>query len=391
MALGRERIARQGKNHGIRTPYGYVTDADGYFRVSDRPAGDSGMTESEVVRFIFEQAITRRMSSGRLATLLNAKGIPPPSVDRIHSAIAYTGKWTHGIVSAILSRRRYTGTHEMQTKRGEVVTVNVPPIITEEMFEEARATVAENRHVLVGHPSEPLLLSHRLFCGVCGRHMSGYSMKKREGDETVAQYRYYRCNGMRDKLCAVPALSGIRAERAVWDACVEFLADPPAALAAYHRPIADTSTQEHLEAELAGVRQRLGDLATERERVISLYARGLVSSEDTDPELRRIGAEVESLKARQSALYVEIRQSSPAPAPPDFWTMVERNRRVLDRGDVTPEQQQRIIAALVPRIVVNVHREGLVDVQTLTLHAAWGTQTVGLPRRARRKTVREDK
>jgi hypothetical protein len=71
--------------------------------------------------------------------------------------------------------------------------------------------------------------------------------------------------------------------------------------------------------------------------------------------------------------------------------MVEKNRRVLDRGDVTPEQQQRIIAALVPRIVVNVHREGAVNVQTLTLHAAWGTQTVSLPRRERRKAVREDK
>jgi site-specific DNA recombinase len=385
MTLGKERVAAQGKNPGVRTAYGYVTDEEGVFRVSDRPAGDSGMTESEVVRFIFDQTVDRRLSAGRIATLLNAKGVPPPSRGRARSPAAL-GIWTHGIVSAILCRERYAGTHTMALKGGRRLAIPSPAIVSEETFRAAAVARAENRITLVGHPNEPFPLSNRLTCGVCGRRMSGYAAKRVNADGTKkAHYRYYRCTGLRDGVCAVPSISGLRAEKAVWDACVAFLTDPPTALARYHNPKPDTSTQEALEAEQDGVRQRLAALATERERVISLYARGLVSSADTDPELRRIGTEVDALTARQSALYAEIRQAAPAAPPPDFWGTVEMARKVLERGEVTLDQQKRIIAALVPRIVVTYLREGAVDVPMLTLHAAWGTQVLSLPRPTRQR------
>jgi site-specific DNA recombinase len=188
--------ARQGFYNGSRVPLGYaVEDVEqrGH-RMKKRLAIDP--VEAETVRLIFRLYLEGDGASGPLgvkevAKALNARGIRTRlgarfGVGPVHVILTnplYVGEWRFN------RRHAKTGREKPIT---EVITVEVPPIIERETFDEVRRSLkARNpRSMPPRVTTGPILLTGLAYCASCS-----CAMTLRTGtSKTGRVYRYYSCS-----------------------------------------------------------------------------------------------------------------------------------------------------------------------------------------------------
>ncbi len=151
--------------------------------------------EAGVVRRIYDPVLGREGPSlevKAIAVRLNGEGL------------TFRGKPFHiAAVHRILTARTYTGVHHFNRKDSrtgeskppqEWETVQVPVVIGDEDFEEARATLAARnpRKVPPRLVSNPTLLIGIARCGTCG---DGMTLRTGKNE----RYRYYTCAGCAQK------------------------------------------------------------------------------------------------------------------------------------------------------------------------------------------------
>jgi site-specific DNA recombinase len=180
---GRAMKLRQGKlmSNGNRT-YGYdyhkrdiFTNTDAYLTVNEK--------EAETVRFIFETYTKKKhMGIGAIAMMLEEKGIPTKKGYRL---------WNESVLKLVLKNEMYIGNkyfHQMKltrihgdnTKgdfsvrkktvkrpREEWIKIQIPPIISKELFEKAQERLKWNKENY-RNPKKVQLLSNMTKCGYCG-------------------------------------------------------------------------------------------------------------------------------------------------------------------------------------------------------------------------------
>ena len=185
--------ARQGFWNGSLPPVGYrVVDAE------KRGAKVKKVLEidplhAETVRLMFKLASVGDGESGRMGVKSIAK--------YLNERKLYTrtgGRWGVGAVHRILTRRTYIGEHQWgksykdgtPDKEAETITVPVPPLIDNELFDAVQASLKKRQPMVTPTrvTSGPTLLTGICFCAKCGGAMTLRTSGK------AKHYRYYTCS-----------------------------------------------------------------------------------------------------------------------------------------------------------------------------------------------------
>lgn len=160
------------KHNGGKCPLGYKVDSDLHYVIDDKYAP---MVE-EAFR-LYDDGWNIR----KIVTEYNARGI----------TTQYGKKITINTITNMLHNRKYIGEYKF---KDVIIPNGMPALIEEALFdrvqEKLKLTKKAPSHFMA---EDEYLLTTKLFCGKCGKMMTGESGTSRNG--TV--YRYYRCNGVR--------------------------------------------------------------------------------------------------------------------------------------------------------------------------------------------------
>ncbi len=189
--------AKQGFWNGAKAPYGYRTRIAEMRGDKAKKVLEINPEEAEIVRLIYELYTYGSGESGplgvkSLCTYVNERG----------HTYGNGKRFSIQMVSKILNRRTYVGKHVFnrtysKTKKlkpeSEWITVDVPPIIKPELFDQAQARLARNNPKVTPAriTNSPVLLTGIAKCASCGS-----LMRLRTGKS--GQYRYYTCSSKAD-------------------------------------------------------------------------------------------------------------------------------------------------------------------------------------------------
>jgi hypothetical protein len=209
-----------------------------------------------------------------------------------------------------------------------------PPIITEEMFCEARRVVEENKKSAnyTRNSHLPFLLRGMIFCSVCNNPMypEGEQIRvmKKRMRTCVGHTGIYRCSHDRKKVkrlnpeikCDGGRVYSDEVEKAVWDKVLSFLAAPEVIAAEVEKALTD-SKDEQLRLDLVSAEAELAKINRVRASLLEKYQEA-VGDGDTDlaeqiscnikqmvDDVRAYKALTDDLKSRVAA-YDDIKQAA---------------------------------------------------------------------------------
>jgi len=355
-----------------RAPFGY--------RYVDRRAGggtarfeiDDG--QAEVVRRIFTWVVDEGCSLAEIGRRLENQGVASPSgrsrwlVSTLGSMLAnptYAGTAMYGRTrlgpprQELRRPRRLKDGHIRKsesiyrTDLSEQVAIAVPAVIEAEVFEAARARLAENRkRQRVGVLGATCLLQGLLVCSKCGyAYVGAWSNPKGK----PGPYRYYRCDGGIASrfggvaICTNKLLNRGRIDAAVWQDVRNLLLDPTR-LAAEHRRRLDGPAEPD-DAKAISATKRVAAVRRSIERLIDSYQDGYLEKEEFGPRIGGLRERLAQLEA--SAAGVASRERSEEEVRQvigaiELFAAGVRER--LDSSDFTT--QRDLIRTLVDRIEV---------------------------------------
>jgi site-specific DNA recombinase len=184
--------ARQGFWNGALPPIDYRVVAAETRGAKVKKKLEIDPLHADTVRLIYRLALDGDGSSGPMG----AKAIVS-YLNRSRIFARDGGRWCIGQLHRILTRKTYIGQHEFNKRskakelkpEAEVVTVEVPPLIDQAMFDAVQAHLrAHNPKVLPPRVvTGPTLLIGICFCGHCDGAMTIRTGKS-------GRYRYYACS-----------------------------------------------------------------------------------------------------------------------------------------------------------------------------------------------------
>jgi site-specific DNA recombinase len=352
-ADGMNEAARQGRYCGGIVAYGYR--AEGHKNTSRlvpseiAPPG-SPMSEAAVVRHIFNRLAADGWSCRKIADELNVLGVRTKYVleGRGVRGFRTQGLWGAGRIQNMVTNPIYRGEQlygRRSDKKREVVTAQVEPLVSEELWGAAQETLARNRAV-AKNTQRVYLLRGVLKCARCGRNFCGTSS---HGDS------WYRCDGtlrrsdLVGERCSAKRLKGAYLEPIVWRDIECFLRDPRDILIELQRETAGDPEGERLLEERRRLEVALGERREERERLIDLHQHGDISRPEFEQRAEQIRDAASKIEERLAALASQEDEHGDQHLDPD---LLAELRHRLDEG-LTAEQRQEIVRLLVRDITIH--------------------------------------
>ena len=358
---------RRGKLHRVRQgalvnpvpPYGYR-----YIPVSEPNGGHwvEHSVEAAGVRYIFQAYAERGLKISEIAAELNqnVQKLPPRGV-----------RWGYSVVQAILKQPAYTGrTHYNRTQvcqdvigqpkkhgRGlkrtaahrprpqeEWIPMNVPPLVSEELWLKAQERLEMNRKFSARHATRFYLLRSLLVCDVCGRTLAG-----RNSGTSIA---YYCTNLGKNRSPDVPVHSrSIRAsviEPLVWQAVVRLLDNPVLLADAWH---SETHSETNAPQEQDRLQARLKALERQWQRLLDLFQDEKIEKAELVKRKQHLEQERQTIQTRLEQFQTLARRTAAKETMlQDFSAFCHQIKQALNNP--TPQAQQEAIRLLIDHVVV---------------------------------------
>lgn len=199
--------------------------ADGYKVVFEKNEKriDIDDERAEIIRSVFDLYVKEGFSTNQIAAQFNEQGIPTfnaleaqknkdnPKFSQSYKKrgtsirVAKTQtKWMGSTVAQILHNKWYIGQRKYLDE-----TYSVPPIVSQEIFDEAQVLLEKNRSDTTKKTSATYPLKSLLVCGECGRFLYGH----RSGINTS----YYCSSIETGKKCGLEGIAKQNADWMVWD------------------------------------------------------------------------------------------------------------------------------------------------------------------------------
>jgi site-specific DNA recombinase len=334
----KERIKRQraeiiGSGHLVPSgfpKYGYQWDKENLCRARDEKTAPN-------VYNIFKWTI-EGLSGRVIANKLQAARIPTPSVShgREFKDARAVPIWNNTTISRILKDESYTGktyanmhkTTAVRTKGGKMKTVLAdksewihlpdgitPPIITEEMFNQARAVVEANKKKAnyTRNSKRPYLLRGMIFCIECENPMypeaEQIRVMRNRVRNIVGHTGIYRCSHGRKKInrlnpdinCTGGRVYASDVERLVWDKVLSFFSDPNQIAAEVEKALADMP-DDQLREDMESTERELRKIQRLRSKMIERWKEAVAEGDDDlaekfDADIRLQGEDIRAFKA----------------------------------------------------------------------------------------------
>ena len=179
----------------------------------------------------------------------------------------------------------------------EVISASVPPLVSEDVWNAAIATLKRNR-ALPRNSCHSYLLRSLIRCAVCGLSFCG----------TWTRGPRYRCNGSMahrgpfEGKCIGASIKGEKLEAAVWSDVSRFLTDPDELTDELLADDSDAENHAIAEAERDSLLANRSAVQDRRKRAIDLYTRGKLSEVEFDAIAADLEQELKTLDERLADL-----------------------------------------------------------------------------------------
>jgi site-specific DNA recombinase len=306
---GKQYAARRGSVNVLSgAPYGYryVGKHEGGGEARYQVVAE----EARVVRKIFEWFGQERCSIGEVCRRLRRDGVP-----------TRTGKsaWDRSVVWLILKNPAYKGTAAFgKTRSGDLkpqrlrpqrgrpeqprrpvsrvdtpsegqIFIDVPGLVSEELFGAVQAQLQENRQRRRDRPGGGrYLLQGLVVCKRCGYGCYGKPVSRTSAKGKVP-YAYYRCTGSDayrfggQRLCWNKQIRTDILDAAVWEDVRQLLSEPERVRAEYQRRLQGPGTDSNHEVE--HLNKTIKNVKTLISRLIDAYGDGLLNKSEFEPRI----------------------------------------------------------------------------------------------------------
>lgn len=319
-------------------PYGYVYKSEGR-----RGWLEIVPYEAEVVKQMYRLYVEERLSIQGIAAKLTQAHIPTRTK---------ADQWSPTSVTQILSSETYAGVwHDNKRKHGKGVNdrhdwipVQVPAIISRDLWEAAQETRANNRERLRKHAKYPYLLAGILRCGACGRAIIGITSVPGPGRRPRA-YHYYRCSDStkrwKHQRCLGPKLYAEEADALVWGRIAEALRNPQLLTEEYAR-LRGEGLNARDGDRLNELDARIGNLKRQQDRNLDLYVEGVIDMAALKERQEKLRGQRASLEREREAM-----QKMLSYAKTEIESLAQFCQSISQRlDDVSLEEKRQILYLL---------------------------------------------
>jgi site-specific DNA recombinase len=328
MTRGRIHRLRKGElsSNGHRT-YGYH-----YIKKTPTAPASLAINEEQaaIVRIVFEMfasgnyglvTISRFLEEQNVRTFTGRRGWDNDRIKTMLKSETYTGTRYFNRITAATDANR-EGKEVIRGKwvyrnRAEWIAINVPPIVSRELFDNVQERLAQYDQ-RYSTPPRHYLLSGLVECGVCGARCSSFRrwqrVKRPSGTISVYHHASYRCNRQarenvhdrkRIKRCSNCRINTHILESKVWEMIQGTLLDP-----AQLRPCIKNEPRrddQSIARELARIAKHIKGLDDERRRIIGLYATEEMGGEEYIAANRALDKDLERLIREKTRLAGSLR------------------------------------------------------------------------------------
>ena len=352
-AEGMNRAAKEGRYTGGIVPLGYCVSGDRGARrlVPDDSPMWAGLSAADVVRRIYDHLAVDGWSCVRIATEFNSLGVP---TSYRHDGRGVRGKRTQGlwrsgrirnlVVNPVYRGLLQYGRRSSRPNGREVISASVSPLVSEDVWNAAIATLKRNR-ALPRNSCHSYLLRSLIRCAVCGLSFCG----------TWTRGPRYRCNGSMAHRgpfagkCIGASIKGEHLEDVVWSDVSRFLTDPDELTDELLADDSDAENHAIAEAERDSLLANGSAVQDRRTRAIDLYTRAKLSEVEFDAIAADVERELNALDERLAGL-------EPADDPLDDAASEDVLAEIRERleADLSDAERREIVQMLVRRITVHI-------------------------------------
>lgn len=382
MMAGKLKAASDGKWVTGVPPYGYRVDKKTKTLVLHPE-------EAEVVKQFYEWLVYEKCSLREITRRAIELDLPTPAHKSVNGkkikGEARSGKWYKRTINRILVNEVYTGTfyynkykrpfkylsaidnQEHQRPKSEHIELQVPAIISREMFEKAIEQLKENKAMQKRNEKRTYLFTGLLHSGYTGRKMQSGYQKPKKDLKTPTLGKYYHVyiapldrnnsEGQQNDThgqCAETRLLPI------WDTLVSILKDPENTIPQLEEYTFKNSNEARTLKKISELNKQLATIKEQQLRIAQVYTdmgieQGEYESQMKDKRARQKELEVQKQKLSQTLLKKKEQKNRNEVIAKLF----EQLQTKLD--SVTYEQQQYILRLFVERITL-FHKQNYAEV-----------------------------
>lgn len=210
--------------------------------------------------------------------------------------------------------RRYKGSQEQPRRaysiynnpKEEWISIPVPAIVDEKLFEAAQEQLQENRkHNRKRQRGAKHLLQGLLVCKKCGYSYYGKPVSNSAAKGKKRKYVYYRCIGSDayrfggERICSNKQIRSVFLEQAVWDDIYTLLSNPNRIEEEYNRRLTIPQKPVSLNS-MDKITSRIKDIKRGVSRLIDSYEEGLICKSDFTPRIKRAKKRIDELEKQLS-------------------------------------------------------------------------------------------
>src|SRR3954447_1617407 len=189
----------------------------------------------------------------------------------------------------------------------EWIAIPVPAIIDPGVFEAVQAQLDENRRrKREGRRRPGWLLQGLVVCRQCGYAFYGKMARSMVGNRRPADYGYYRCTGTDahkfggQAPCHNRSMRSDKLEQAVWRE-IQAVLDDPCCVSAEHERRVVAAQNGRARADVDGLERRMARLRRGMDRLIDSYAEEVIDADEFRPRLAGLKQRLARLQTERDA------------------------------------------------------------------------------------------
>ena len=358
---GANRAARSGKWLGGIVPYGYRVNRDGFLEINHDLLPGKQISEAGVIKLIYKLICEQGFTTIQMADYLNALGIPTSyakddrKVTKGKRKVNTSGYWLPGRISNIIANPIYKGIHfygKRTKKQRELIEREMPAIVTEDVWEQARQVLKHNSLECFAHSGQKYLLRGLIKCASCGLTYHGTRYRDK---------RYYICNGKsayrwpEQNKCVSKNIPKEWVEDLVWDNCMQFISNPGDLVSELLGTSKEKKSQkEEFEEEKIVISTHVAQKETEKQKILDLYRAGLITNADVEIQMTKISKEKDALSHRISALEKMIAADKVSlNTIATIEGLLTNLREKVKECETSFETKREIVRPLVDKVIIN--------------------------------------
>lgn len=338
--------------------------------------------EAEYVKKIYHWYLNDNMTMRDIGTKLFTIGVKPKrstngnwaasSIGKILSSEVYIGRYFYNRrkVKKLKGQRTQTGAPKKTytiRERSEWIMVEVVPIVSEELFEQARRQRIKN-YTRSGNVHYDYLLKSLIRCGHCGRKWAGttYSGRRNKVTGSRLKYRCYRCPNVSPKVygvvhrCPTRSIRAEILEECIWDTVMEALSNPGDYIERLEGQAKEIVDELVLTAGI--IKGHIDEKGKEMDKVKKMFRMDVISEEELATEFNKLTREINDLQL-QLELYgkqIKVHKEQRFSQEENLKAVERINEFINSKGaELTFDEKRFIIETLIDEIILKSEEGGV--------------------------------